>query len=364
MNRIHYTDLYKINARFSEEIQDKLRSIVDSGRYIGGKENELFCTRYAEYCGTEFALGVGNGLDALRLLLRAYDFGPGDEILVPSNTFIASILAISDTGCRPVLVEPNPTSYNIDPLRIEEAITPYTKAIMVVHLYGQCADMDPICTIASQHGLKVIEDAAQAHGAMYRGRKAGNLGDAAGFSFYPGKNLGCLGDGGAITTNDEVLYNKIRILANYGSDYKYHHILKGINSRLDEIQAGILNVRLKYLDDDNAKRQKISRYYRQAINNTRVQLPLIENETQHVWHIFPVQVTERNKFQNFLSEKGIETLIHYPCPPHKQLAYAEWNNLHFPVAEEISEKIVSLPCNPCLTDIEVEYIVETINAWC
>lgn len=300
-------------------------------------------------------------MEALMLIIRAYGFGPGDEIIVPANTYIASILAISENGCRPVLVEPSLSTYNIDPDLIEAHITPKTKAILVVHLYGQAVQMEKIWELAKKYNLKIIEDAAQTHGAMYQGRKTGNLGDAAGFSFYPGKNLGCLGDGGAVTTNDEALYQKIKALANYGSDRKYHHIYKGINSRLDELQAAVLDIKLPYLDADNARRREIAAYYRQHITNPKIILPQVYDENAHVWHIFAVRTPERDKFQQYLTEHGVQTLIHYPTPPHKQGAYQEWGGRSYPISEEIHRTEISLPISPVMTNKEVKKVVEVIN---
>lgn len=358
---IPFLDLQKINGRFEKEIESRIKNILKRGWYIQGEENKRFIQHFAEFCGTKYAIGVANGLDALNLIIKAYGFGPGDEIVVPANTFIATILAISENGCTPVLVEPTLDSYNIDPKQVESVLTPHTKAIIGVHLYGQVAPMRSLRTIADKHGLKLIEDAAQAHGAIYDGCRVGNLGDAAGFSFYPGKNLGCLGDGGAITTNDFMLYNKIKALANYGSDKKYHHIYKGINSRLDEIQAAVLDIKLSYLDADNARRRKISFQYRTKITNSRVVLPSTFDELAHVWHIFAVRVGNRKSFIQHLANYNIETNIHYPTPPHKQDAYKEWYNNSFPLTELIHNQIVSLPISPVLTDAEVNFVIEAVN---
>ena len=286
---IKFLDLQKVNNRFRAETDARIAHILDKGWYLQGEENDRFSQNFATYCGTKYALGVANGLDALRLIIKAYGFGEGDEIIVPANTYIATILAISDNGCTPVLVEPDINTYNINPDLIEEKITPRTKAIMVVHLYGQAVQMEKIWAIAKKHNLKVFEDSAQAHGAEYQGRKTGNLSDAAGFSFYPGKNLGCMGDGGAITTNDEELYTKVKALGNYGSDRKYHHIYKGLNSRLDEIQAAVLDVKLPHLDADNLRRREISQYYRTHITNPLITLPQTYDEKAHVWHVFVVR---------------------------------------------------------------------------
>lgn len=360
---IKFLDLKKINNRYREEIDSRIKNILDKGWYLQGEENENFTKNFANFCGTKFALGVANGLDALNLIIKAYGFGNGDEIIVPANTYIATILAISENGCIPILVEPDIKTYNINPDSIEEKITSKTKAIMVVHLYGQAVQMEKIWKIAKKYNLKIIEDSAQAHGAIYQENRTGNLGDASGFSFYPGKNLGCMGDGGAVTTNDEELFNKIKAIANYGSDRKYHHIYKGVNSRLDEIQAAVLDIKLKHLDSDNNKRREISKYYRENIKNSKIILPDTYDEKSHVWHIFAVRTQNRDEFQKYLTEKGIQTIIHYPTPPHKQGAYKEWNNLSFPITEEIHNTILSLPISPVMTDSEIEKVVEVVNEY-
>ena len=364
---IKFLDLEKVNNRFRDEIDSEIKEILDSGWYLQGKKNEEFTTNFAKFCGAKHCLGVANGLDALNLIIRAYGFGVGDEIIVPANTYIASILAISQNGCTPVLVEPSIDTYNIDPELIEEKITEKTKAILIVHLYGQAVQMDRIWELAKKYNLKIIEDSAQAHGAgvNINGKfiKTGALGDASGFSFYPGKNLGCMGDGGAITTNDDELFEKIKAIANYGSDRKYHHIYKGVNSRLDEIQAAVLNVKLKYLEQDNQRRREISKYYRENIKNEKIILPKTYDENAHVWHVFVVRTKERDKFQKYLLENGIQTIIHYPTPPHKQGAYKEWNNLSFPITEEIHNTIISLPISPVMIDEEVKKVVEVVNEW-
>lgn len=360
---IKFLDLKKINNRYREEIDSRIKNILDKGWYLQGEENENFTKNFANFCGTKFALGVANGLDALNLIIKAYGFGNGDEIIVPANTYIATILAISENGCIPILVEPDIKTYNINPDSIEEKITSKTKAIMVVHLYGQAVQMEKIWKIAKKYNLKIIEDSAQAHGAIYQEKHTGNLGDASGFSFYPGKNLGCIGDGGAVTTNDEELFNKIKAIANYGSDRKYHHIYKGVNSRLDEIQAAVLDIKLKHLDSDNNKRRGVSKYYRENIKNSKIILPETYDEKSHVWHIFAVRTQNRDEFQKYLTEKGIQTIIHYPTPPHKQGAYKEWNNLSFPITEEIHNTILSLPISPVMTDSEIEKVVEVVNEY-
>lgn len=360
---IKFLDLEKINNRFRKEIDERIKNILDKGWYLQGEENDKFSKHFAEYCGVKYVLGVANGLDALRLIIKASGFGEGDEIIVPANTYIATILAISDNGCTPVLVEPNINTYNIDPDKIEAAITPRTKAIMVVHLYGQAVQMQKVWDLAKKYNLKVFEDCAQAHGAIYQNKRVGSLSDAGAFSFYPGKNLGALGDAGAIATNDEDLYLRAKALANYGSDRKYHHIYKGLNSRLDEIQAAVLDVKLPHLDKDNARRREIAAYYRSHITNPKIILPQTYDEKAAVWHVFVVRTKERDAFQQYLSDNGVQTIIHYPCPPHKQLAYKEWNNLYYPISEEIHNTIISLPISPVMTDDEVEKVVEIVNAW-
>ena len=360
---IKFLDLEKINNRFRKEIDEKIAAVLDKGWYILGNQNEKFTADFADFCGTKHCIGVANGLDALNIIIKAYGFSQGDEIIVPANTYIASILAITQNGCTPVLVEPDIKTYNINPDLIEEKITSKTKAIMVVHLYGQAVPMEKIWELAKKYNLKIIEDSAQAHGAIYQGKRCGNLGDASGFSFYPGKNLGCIGDGGCVTTNDDELAAKIKAIRNYGSDYKYHNIYKGVNSRLDEIQAAVLDIKLKYLDKDNSRRRQIAKYYRENIKNPAVILPETYDENAHVWHIFAIRTKERDRLQEYLKENGIETLIHYPIPPHKQDCYKEWNNLSFPLTEEIHKTILSIPISPVLTDNEVEKVVEVINGF-
>lgn len=360
---IKFLDLHKINERYRTEIDECIKRVLDSGWYLLGREGEIFEENFAKYCGVKNAIGVANGLDALRLIMKAYDFVQGDEIIVPANTYIASILAITDAGYTPILVEPEINTYNINADLIEERITPKTKAIMVVHLYGQIMEMEKIYALAKKYNLKIIEDSAQAHGAEYRCKKAGNLGDASGFSFYPGKNLGCLGDGGAVTTNNDKLAQKIRALRNYGSHVKYQHLYKGLNSRLDEIQAAVLNVKLKYLDKDNDKRREISKYYREHIKNPLITLPQIKDEKSHVWHIFAIRTENREEFQKYLENNGVQTLIHYPVPPHKQPAYKEWNDLSFPITEKIHQEIISLPISPVMTQEEIKKVVKIINQY-
>ena len=358
---IKFLDLHKINERFRPEIDAAIKRVLDSGWYILGKEDEKFESDFAAFCGVKHCIGCANGLDALNLIIKGYGFGAGDEIIAPANTYIASILAITQNNCTPVLVEPDLKTYNINPDLIEEKITPKTKAIMVVHLYGQAVEMEKIWELAKKYNLKIIEDSAQAHGAIYKGKRTGNLGDASGFSFYPGKNLGCLGDGGCVTTNDDELAAKIRAIRNYGSNIKYNNILQGINSRLDEIQAAVLDIKYRFLDEDNEKRRKIADFYSKNIKNPLITLPETYARESHVWHIYPVRTVNRNKLQQFLLDNGIQTLIHYPIPPHKQQCFKEWNNLSFPITEKIHEEILSIPISPVLSAAEMQKVVEVIN---
>ena len=364
---IKFLDLHKINERFRGELDAATKRVLDSGWYLLGKEVEQFESDFAAYCDVKYCIGVANGLDALNLIIKAYGFGPGDEIIVPANTYIASILAISENGCTPILVEPKWKTRLVDEDLIEAAITPRTRAIMVVHLYGRAMNMTKVWALAKKYNLKVIEDSAQAHGAMFEGRRCGNLGDASGFSFYPGKNLGCLGDGGAVTTNDDDLAAKIRAIRNYGSDYKYHHIYKGTNSRLDEIQAAWLGVKLPHLDDDNAVRARIASRYCAEIKNPLIEVPENPNSPidagnlAHVWHVFAVTCKDRDRLQKHLEDNGIQTNIHYPTPPHRQIAYSELAGLHLPITEEMHRSILSLPISPVLTDLEVGSVISAIN---
>lgn len=360
---IKFLDLQKINSRFYNEISKKIEHVLNQGWYLQSCENSQFSSDFAQFCNTKFALGVANGLDAINLIIKGYSFQKGDEIIVPANTFIATILAISENGCKPILVEPDINTYCINPDLIEDKITEHTKAIVVVHLYGQATPMKKIWNIAHKYNLKIIEDSAQAHGAIYQNKRVGSLGDASAFSFYPGKNLGAFGDAGGITTSDEKLFNRIKAIANYGSDYKYHHIYKGINSRMDEIQAAILDVKLKYLDDDNQRRRKISKFYRENIYHPLITLPQTYDELSHVWHIFAIRSPFRDKLQKYLAANSIQTNIHYPIPPHLQNAYKEWNKYSLPITEKIHREELSLPISPVLTDTEVEIIVSTINKW-
>lgn len=354
-------DLHKINQRFKSEIDLAIREVLESGWYLLGEKNKAFEENFAKYCETKFSIGCANGLDALHLAIRAYDFPKDSEIIVPANTYIASILAISNCGLKPILVEPNLETYNIDADLIEAKITEKTKAIVVVHLYGQAVEMEKIWELAKKYNLKIIEDSAQAHGAIYQGKKVGNLGDIGCFSFYPGKNLGALGDGGSITTNDEEVAIKIRAIANYGSLIKYENIYKGLNSRLDEIQAAILDLKLQFLDADNQQRREIAKIYRENIKNEKIVLPKPYKEESHVWHLFVIRTKDRDKLQEYLKIKGIQTLIHYPIPPHKQNAYKEWNNLSFPITEKIHKEVLSLPISPAMNKEEAFYIAQILN---
>lgn len=359
---IPFLPLHDINERFRAEIDSAVKRVLDSGWYLLGKEVEAFEQEFAAWCGTRHAVAVGCGLDALSLTVQAYGFGPGDEIIVPANTFIATFLAITRNGCTPVPVEPLESTCNLDPAQLETHITPRTRAVIAVHLYGRAADMDAINAIAREHGLKVIEDAAQAHGASLHGRRAGALGDAAGFSFYPGKNLGSLGDGGMVVSDDEELIGKVRALANYGSDRKYHHIFKGSNSRLDEFQAAILRVKLRHLDFDNERRRAIAALYRERFSgNPEIGLTSDCPAEENVWHIFPIFVRERDRLAARLKEQGIQTNIHYPTPPHLQEAYRELSGLSLPVTERIHERELSLPMSPILSEEDAGAVADAVN---
>lgn len=364
---IKFLDIKKITERYSEEIHLAAKRVIDSGWYLLGEEVEKFQYNYAEYIGTEYCIGTANGLDALRIILRAYiELGvmkEGDEIIVPANTFIASILAITDNRLKPVLVEPDVNTYQIDDLNIESHITSKTRGIMIVHLYGQCSFTKKIKELCSKYDLKLIEDNAQAVGAKYNDKRTGALGDASGHSFYPGKNLGAFGDGGAITTNNNELAEIIKSLTNYGSGKKYHFEYKGFNSRLDEIQAAILDVKLKYLDRDNERRKDIADYYLNNINNNEIILPKLIDRESHVFHLFVIRTSKRDELLDYLLNKEIQVQIHYPVPPHKQKAYKEWKKLYFPITEKIHKEILSLPISPVLTDNEVKKIVETVNSF-
>lgn len=363
---IKFLDLQKINILHQEAIEKKLLEVFRSGWYLLGNEVKSFENNLAKYIGTNHAIGVANGLDALRLIYRAYiELGimqAGDEVIVPANTYIASILALSDNGLIPVLVEPNDDNFNIDVSKIEEAITPKTKSILIVHLQGRAVFNNELKNIAQKHNLKIIEDNAQAIGASWNNIKTGNLGDAAGFSFYPGKNLGALGDGGAVTTNDEKLSSAIRAIANYGSNQKYINIYKGLNSRLDEIQAAILDVKLPFIDDENEKRRQIAHRYENEINNPKIRLPEIPSDgNEHVWHVYVIRTENRDELQNYLTKNNIQTIIHYPIPPHQQEAYRELNHLSFPITEKMHKEVLSIPISPVMTDEEIDTVIDIIN---
>ena len=357
--KIPFLDLKSPHDELRSELSAVFDRVLNAGWYIHGTECKYFEQEFAQYCQAEHCIGVGNGLDALHLILRAYGIGAGDEVIVPSNTYIATWLAVSYAGAAPVPVEPDERTYNINPALIEAAITPRTKAIMVVHLYGQPADMDAINAIAKKHKLKVVEDAAQAHGARYKGRRVGSLGDAAGFSFYPGKNLGAIGDGGAVTTNDPVLADKVRLLGNYGSQIKYHNELKGYNSRLDELQAGFLRAKLLVLDIWNARRQAIAAQYLSKLDAAALVLPYVPEWAEPVWHLFVVRSQQRDALQKRLGAAGIGTMIHYPIPPHLQPAYAELGFAlgAFPIAETIHQEVLSLPMGPHLGSVNSTKVI-------
>lgn len=361
---IPFLDLKSPYLELKDELDAAYHRVMEGGWYILGSEVKAFEEEFAAYCGVKYCIGVGNGLDALRLILRAAGIGPGDEVIVPANTYIATWLAVSYAGATPVPVEPDERTYNIDPARIETAITGRTKAIMPVHLYGQPADMDPILEIAQRHGLWVFEDAAQAHGAMYKGRHTGSLGDAAGFSFYPGKNLGAFGDAGAVTTNNDELAETIRALRNYGSHIKYVNRYKGFNSRLDELQAALLRVKLRHLDEWNARRSRVAEVYNQALVETELILPYVLEWAESIWHLYVVRSPERDAFQKQLADAGIGTLIHYPIPPHLQDAYKDlgYSQGAYPVTERMAQEVLSLPMGPHLNYADVEKIIGFILA--
>lgn len=362
---VKFLDMRPMHDKIKNEIMQAIERVYDSNWYILGKEVEKFEEEFATYCGTKYCIGVGNGLEALHLILRGYGIGEGDEVIVPSNTYIATALAVSYAGATPVFVEPDNKTYNIDPTLIESAITDKTKAIMAVHLYGQPCDMDSINEIARKHNLKVIEDNAQSQGATYKGKKTGSLGDAAGISFYPGKNLGALGDAGAITTNDEDLANKIRTLRNYGSNKKYFNEYKGFNSRLDEMQAAVLRVKLRYLDEWNAYRKEVASNYLNKINNKNIILPYVHKDINPVWHQFIIRTNNREDLQKYLEEQGISTMIHYPVPIHKQEAYKEYSDMigKLPIAESIADEILSLPIYPEMSKFDIDKVIESINRY-
>jgi dTDP-4-amino-4,6-dideoxygalactose transaminase len=360
---IKFLDLAKINSAFEKDFLKVTKRVIKSGWYILGDQLKSFEQSFADYCGTKYCLGVANGLDALVLILRALEIKNEDEVIVPAHTYIASVLAISAVGAKPVFVEPDIETFNINPELIEQKITKRTKAIMVVHLYGQVCEMNKIQKIAKKHNLKIIEDCAQAHGAMYKGKRVGNLGVAGGFSFYPGKNLGAIGDGGAITTNDETLYNKIKAKRNYGSHVKYENIYRGINSRLNELQSSFLSIKLNTLDEDNNNRRKVAKFYLENINNSKIVLPKVDNFAGHVFHLFVVKTKERDALKKYLFENGIETIIHYPIPPHKQNCYSELKHICLPITEEMSNEVLSIPISQVMNEDEVRKVVDVINSY-
>lgn len=365
---IPFLSLKDNTAKYADEIHSAVQRVVNSGWYLQGKENESFERHYADYIGTKYCIGCGNGLDALIWIYRAYiELGimqPDDEVIVPANTYIASILAITENGLKAVLVEPDPMTLEIDENRIETAITPRTKSLLLVHLYGRCAYTEKIGKICRKHSLILVEDNAQAHGCIYQGRRTGSLGDASGHSFYPGKNLGALGDGGAVTTNNQELAECIRALANYGSTMKYVFKYTGRNSRLDEIQAAVLDVKLCYLDEDNRLRQQVAAYYYDNINNPWITLPTRLSEENNVYHLFPILCERRDELQQYLKKKGVQTLIHYPIPPHLQECYGGiWTDLHLPITVQLAEQELSLPISPCITSLQMKEVVCAINGF-
>lgn len=364
---IKFLDLQKVTQKYSEEIHEAVNRVVDSGWYLQGKENEKFEADYSAYIGAKYTVGCANGLDALIWIFRAYvEMGvmkPGDEVIVPANTYIASILAISENGLKPVLVEPCIETYQIDDSKIETAITERTRGILIVHLYGQCAYTDKIGDLCKKYNLKLVEDNAQAHGCKFKGHRTGSLGDAAGHSFYPGKNLGAFGDAGAVTTNDEELAKIVRAVANYGSQRKYVFKYIGRNSRLDEIQAAVLDVKLKYLDQDIAIRKQIAKYYIDNITNPAIITPIVKDWDAHVFHIFTIRCKQRDELQKYLADNGVQTIIHYPIPPHKQECYKLWNKLSFPITEQIHDEELSLPMSPVMEEDEVKRVVSLLNNW-
>lgn len=361
--KVPFVSFLPMERELDTDLRNAFERVYQRSWYIEGQEDAAFEKAFAEYCGVRYCIGVGNGLDALMLALKALNIGSGDEVIVPSNTYIATALAVTYVGAKPVFVEPKIKTFNVDPEKIEERINERTKAIMPVHLYGQACDMDTIMTIARKYKLKIVEDCAQAHGAVYKGQKVGTFGNAAGFSFYPGKNLGALGDAGAVVTNDEEMAKKIRALGNYGSDYKYHHIYKGNNSRLDELQAAFLAAKLPHLDRMNAERQRIAERYLKEIKNPLVSLPKVESDRIPVWHIFGIRCDRRDELEKWLNDKGISTNKHYPIPMHLQDCYRDlgFKEGDFPIAEEISRTELSIPMYYGMTDEEIIYVIESIN---
>lgn len=361
MNTVPFLDLGRLHQPIRSQLDAAYRRVMDSGWFIMGPELAAFESEFAAYSEVKHCVGVGNGLDALHLLLRAYDIGPGDEVIVPANTFIATWLAVSQCGATPVPVEPDVKTHNIDPVLVAAAITPRTRAIMPVHLYGQPADMDPINKLASQHGLVVIEDAAQAQGARYKGRRVGSLGHAAGTSFYPGKNLGSLGDGGAVLTNDNAIADKVRRLRNYGSTVKYQHELAGYNTRLDELQAAFLREKLKVLDEWNGKRREVAGTYSSLLDGCDCVLPFVPEYAEPVWHLYVIRSKQREAIKAYLDQKGVSTVIHYPIPPHRQACYSDYGHFTLPVADMLAGEVLSLPMSPDLRMAELQLVCQALN---
>jgi dTDP-4-amino-4,6-dideoxygalactose transaminase len=364
---VPFLSLRDVNARYADELKIAAARVIDSGWYVLGAELAAFEREFADYCGVRHAVGVGNGLDALALILRGYKelgaLDEGDEIIVPGNTFIATFLAITENRMVPVPVEPDPLTFNLDPQAVEAAIGRRTRAIMAVHLYGQLADMSALQTLAKRYRLLLIEDAAQAHGASSDGCRAGAFGDAAAFSFFPAKNLGALGDGGAVVTNDAVLAHRIAALRNYGSDVKYQHKFQGVNSRLDELQAALLRVKLNYLDDDIAHRRHVAQRYRDGIRHPQIQVPQAGSEEQHAWHLFVVRCAQRDALQKHLYRLGVQSQVHYPVPPHRQLAYPSLHGVQLPLTERLHEEVLSLPMGPALREDEVDHVIAACQAF-
>lgn len=364
---INFLDLKAVNSQYQSDLKEACIRVIDSGWYIMGNELAQFETEFANYCKTQYAIGVANGLDALILIIRAWkELGKlksGDEVIVQANTYIASVLAITENDLVPVLVEPNSETYNLDPQIVRDAITEKTKLILPVHLYGQLSPMPEIMAIAKEYDLLVLEDCAQSHGAEIEGKRAGNWGDAAGFSFYPGKNLGALGDAGAITTNDSDLAETLKALRNYGSHKKYENLYQGVNSRLDEIQAAMLRVKLRHLETETKRRQLIAQTFLAGITNSLVTLPHVTAELAHVWHLFVLRCEKREALQQYLASKNIQTLIHYPIPPHKQQAYEDLNSLQLPITEQIHQQVLSIPLDPTMSDQDIEEVIGAINGF-
>lgn len=361
--KVPFVSFIPMEKELNESIRSAFDRVFSRSWYIEGEEDKAFEDAFSKYCETKYCIGVGNGLDALMLSLKALGVGPGDEVIVPSNTYIATALAVTYVGATPVFVEPDIRTFNINPNLIEKSITKKTKVIMPVHLYGQACDMDPIMAIAKSHGLLIVEDCAQAHGAVYKGKKVGSFGDVAGFSFYPGKNLGALGDAGAVVTNNSIIAEKVRALGNYGSDYKYHHIYKGNNSRLDELQAAFLLSKVPHLDRMNEERRRIARTYSRRIINPKIILPHVAPDCVHVWHIYGIRCAERDRLEKHLNSKGIGTNKHYPIPMHLQECYRDlgFRKGDFPIAETISSTELSLPLYYGMTDEQISYVIDSIN---